>query len=253
MRRPFIVGNWKMNHTLAPARALVAQIREGLPADCRASVGIAPTSVLLMPMCKEVADCPIELGAQNVFHESSGAYTGEVAPAMLLDAGCTFAIIGHSERRRIFGESNELLHNKVLAATQAGLNVIFCIGETLEQRESGQTNKVLEHQLRTGLDQELDWRKVTLAYEPVWAIGTGQNATPDQAQEAHQFIRGWLNEQFGDQAANAMRIQYGGSVKKSNAEALLKLPDVDGALVGGASLDAQEFLGIIQAAHQNQN
>ncbi len=248
MPRPYVVGNWKMNNTLAQARALVAALREGLAADGSVDVGIAPPATLHMPMCRAVAGSPIELGAQNVYCESSGAYTGEIAPAMLVDAGCRFVIIGHSERRWIFGEAGDLLRKKVRAAVDAGLNVIYCIGETLEQRERGETNRVLEHQLSEALVEGLDWQTVTVAYEPVWAIGTGKNATADQAQEAHEFVRDWLNQQYGDSASANMRIQYGGSVTPANARELMARADVDGALVGGASLKADGFLAIIRAA-----
>jgi triosephosphate isomerase len=236
-----------MNNTLAVGRALVAAVREGLASGTTVEVGIAPSAVLLMPMCRAVADSPIQLGAQNVYCEPSGAFTGETSPAMLVDAGCRFVIVGHSERRSIFGEAGALLRRKVAAATDAGLSVIFCIGETLDQRERGETNDVLEQQLGEVLVGGTDWRKITVAYEPVWAIGTGRNATADQVQAAHECVRGWLNEKYGDAASADMRIQYGGSVKPSNAHELMKMPDVDGALVGGASLSAEDFLAIIRA------
>ena len=251
MRRPYVVGNWKMNCTLADARALVTALREGLGSVESVDVGIAPSATLLMPMCRAVADSRIELGAQNVYCEISGAYTGEVAPLMLTDAGCRFVIIGHSERRTLFGERGDLLCKKVPAAIEAGLNVIYCIGETLQQRESGETTCVLEKQLAEVLVVGIDWQKVTVAYEPVWAIGTGKNATSEQVQQAHEFIRSWLNEQFGDVASARMRIQYGGSVNASNAAELLAMTDVDGALVGGASLEATDFLAIVRAAQSN--
>ena len=240
-----------MNNSLAEARALVGALREGLPSAGGVDVGIAPPATLLMPMCKAVADSDIELGAQNVYCETSGAYTGEIAPAMLADAGCRFVILGHSERRRLFGETDKLLCKKVRAAIDAGLNVIYCIGETLEQREAGETMSVLENQLAEVMVADLDWQKVTVAYEPVWAIGTGKNAKPDQAQQAHEFIRGWFNERYGDVASSRMRIQYGGSVNPANAEHLMAMADVDGALVGGASLKAPDFLTIVRAAQPN--
>jgi len=249
MRKPYIVGNWKMNCMLADARALVDGILEGFgDVSEKVDVGFAPPAYLLMPMCRIVADSPVKLGAQNVYHQPKGAFTGEIAPSMLIDAGCSFVIIGHSERRQIFGESGEMLLNKVQAAIDAGLEVIYCIGETLEQREAGQTNDVLQRQLSEAMVDSLQWQKVTVAYEPVWAIGTGKVATLEQAQEAHLFVRNWLKAKYGPDAADAMRIQYGGSVKPSNAEDLLKMPDVDGGLVGGASLKAADFLGIITAA-----
>ena len=251
MRRSFVVGNWKMNKTLAEARTLVSGIAERLPASTAVDVGIAPSAILLMPMCKALAGAPMQLGAQNVFHESSGAYTGELSPPMLVDAGCGFVIIGHSERRQIFGEGGELLQRKVAASIAAGLDVIYCIGETLEQREQAQTHRVLEDQLSGVLVAGLDWGKITLAYEPVWAIGTGRNATADQAQETQQFVRGWIGETYGPLAAAHMRIQYGGSVKPDNAAELMSMPDVDGALVGGASLKADDFVAIIEAAERS--
>ena len=248
MRRPFVVGNWKMNLLLADARALMIALREGLAGNTSVDVGIAPSTVLLMPMCRAVADTIVQLGAQNAYCQSSGAFTGEVAPQMLVDSGCKFVIIGHSERRAIFGESGELLAQKVQAALAAGLDVIYCIGETLEQREGGRTEAVLQQQLSEVMVAELEWQRVTIAYEPVWAIGTGRTATPDQAQTTHRFVRGWLNRKYGDAASAAIRILYGGSVKPSNAKELMSMADIDGALVGGASLKADDFLAIIRAA-----
>ncbi len=248
MRRPFVVGNWKMNHLLADARALMTALREGLAGNTSVDVGIAPSAVLLMPMCRAVAESIIQLGAQDSYCQASGAFTGEIAPPMLVDAGCKFVIIGHSERRAIFGESGELLAKKVQAALSAGLDVIYCIGETLEQREGGRTEAVLQQQLSEVMAAELEWQRVTIAYEPVWAIGTGRTATPDQAQTTHRFVRGWVNRKYGDAASAAMRILYGGSVKPSNAEELMDMADIDGALVGGASLEADDFLAIIRAA-----
>ena len=248
MRRPFVVGNWKMNLLLADARALLIALREGLAGCTSVDVGIAPSAVLLMPMCKAIAESIIQLGAQNAYNEDSGAFTGEIAPPMLVDAGCKFVIIGHSERRAIFGESGELLGKKVQASLAAGLDVIYCIGETLEQREGGRTEAVLQQQLSEVMVADLEWQRVTIAYEPVWAIGTGRTATPDQAQTTHRFVRGWLNRKYGDAASAAIRILYGGSVKPSNAKELMSMADIDGALVGGASLKADDFLAIIRAA-----
>ncbi len=249
MRRPYVVGNWKMNHTLVPARSVVRALRERLPAQGGpVDVGIAPSYVLLMPMCKEVDGTSIRLGGQNMYHAHDGAFTGEVAPDMLLDAGCSFVIIGHSERRQVFNEPAAMLSRKVAMAIETGLDVIYCIGETLEQREAGQTTDVLLEQLADVLPADLAWERLTIAYEPVWAIGTGRTATSDQAQEAHAVIRQWLGQHFGAAAAEAIRIQYGGSVKPGNAAELLAQPDVDGALVGGASLVAEDFAAIIEAA-----
>lgn len=249
MRRPLVVGNWKMNGLLATARALVEGIASGLQqTDAPVDVGIAPPAVLLMPMCKAVADTPIRLGAQNVYCEQSGAFTGEISPAMIRDAGCSFVLIGHSERRQLFGETGELLRRKVTLTLETGLQVIYCIGETDEQRTASQTRSVLQQQLAEALVESLDWTRMVVAYEPVWAIGTGKNATEEQAQDAHLFIRSWLKEKYGSEAAAAIRILYGGSVKPANAHELLGMADVDGALVGGASLRAEDFLEIINAA-----
>jgi triosephosphate isomerase (TIM) len=196
-----------------------------------------------------VRGTPLTLGAQNCYTEPEGAFTGEVSPAMLLDVGCHHVILGHSERRHKLGETDDFINRKVLAALTAGLQVILCIGETLQERQQNQTIAVLERQIAGSLaaitgDQ---LARVVLAYEPVWAIGTGQNATPEQAQEAHLWIRGHLAKVWNMGVAQAMTIQYGGSVKPENAASLLSQPDVDGALVGGASLKADQFLGIVKA------
>jgi triosephosphate isomerase len=194
----------------------------------------------------------VYLGAQDVFWESSGAYTGEVSPAMLRDGGCSFALVGHSERRHVIGESDEIVRRKLDALLAEGLEVILCIGEKIEEREAGQTEKRLDIQIRAGLTglSANQMKAVTVAYEPVWAIGTGKTATVEQAEESHRFIRGLLTELHGREIAEATRIQYGGSVKPSNAADLLAQPNVDGALVGGASLAADSFLGIIAGARQ---
>jgi triosephosphate isomerase len=248
VRVKYVVGNWKMNCTLGPARELVAELAAQLRGLADVEVGIAPPAVLLMPMCKAVQGTPIQLGAQNVYCERSGAFTGEISPPMLVDAGCRFVIIGHSERRQLFGENGDLLARKVQAALAEGLRVIYCIGETLEQREAGATTDVLERQLQEALAPDLTWSELTVAYEPVWAIGTGRSASPEQAEEAHAFVRGWLAGQYGSDAAGHIRIQYGGSVKAAAAPELMAMPDVDGALVGGASLKASEFAAIVSAA-----
>ena len=195
-----------------------------------------------------VKNSPVQLAGQNCYPEESGAFTGEISPGMLVDAGCTYVIVGHSERRQLFGETNDLLHRKVRAAMNAGLKVIYCVGETLEQREAGQTEDVITQQLEQVLGVDLDPAKLTIAYEPVWAIGTGRTATPGQAQEVHAFIRAWISRTFGQNVADELVIQYGGSVKPDNAGDLLACPDVDGALVGGACLVAADFAAIIRAA-----
>lgn len=257
MRRPFVAGNWKMNMDLASARALVSELRTRLPAAPSVDIAICPPSVYLFPMAKAIADSPIRLGAQNCYFEQSGAFTGETSAGMVKETGCTYVILGHSERRhtigpkgadgRVQGESDEQVSAKCRAAFAAGLIPIVCVGETLEERDRDQTEVVLTRQLAgslAGVDPSAA-ASVVVAYEPVWAIGTGRNASPEQAQEAHKHIRGRLAEQFGRMAADQIRIQYGGSVKPDNAQVLMKCPDVDGALVGGASLKAADFAAII--------
>ncbi len=248
MRRPFVVGNWKMNLNLADAKNLVRRLDHETVGIHNVDRGVAPPALLIIPLRPELQDTRILLGAQNMYHEPKGAFTGEISGPMLVDAGCQFVIIGHSERRQHFGEDGPLLQKKVKAALDIGLDVIYCIGETLQQRDGGETNGILVRQLHEVLIDGLDWKRITIAYEPVWAIGTGRNATQDQAQEAHQHIRLWLKNKYGPDAASQMRIQYGGSVKASNAKELMNMPDIDGALVGGASLVADEFIAIVRAA-----
>jgi len=253
MRKPFVAGNWKMYTTAARARELAAAVAGGLDDD-RVTVAVCPPFPYLMAVAEVLRDSRVLLGAQNLYPESEGAFTGEVSPAMLLDVGCRYVILGHSERRHQLGETEAFIHRKVRAALAAGLGVIFCVGETLEERQAGRTENVLDIQLSAGLaglDAGLVAR-VAVAYEPVWAIGTGRNATPEQAQQAHAFLRRRLGEIFGEKTAAAVLIQYGGSVKPENAAALLGQPDVDGALVGGASLKADQFLAIVAAAGRNQ-
>jgi len=253
MRIPLIAGNWKMHKTLAEARVLVKEIAEGLPAGARGpehilETLICPPFTLLFPMAKAIDATPILLGAQNAHHEPEGAYTGEVSVPMISGTGCRFVIIGHSERRQHSHEAGEVLAKKVRAVTDSELNVIFCLGETLEDRDAGRTEAVIKRQFAEAITSDLPAKHVVIAYEPVWAIGTGRTATPEQAQEVHAFIRGLLAGTFGVDAAGRIRILYGGSVKPGNAGELLACPDIDGALVGGASLVAQDFLAIINAA-----
>jgi len=248
MRKPLIAGNWKMHKTLAEARELVNSIRDGLRDDAHVDVLICPPFQLLAPMAKAVEGSRIMLGAQNAHEASHGAFTGEVSVPMLADAGCTHVIIGHSERRHIFGETGSLLAKKVRAVIGGGLEVVYCIGETLEQREAGRTQAVVEQQITEVIGKDIAPDRLTVAYEPVWAIGTGRNATPEQAQEVHALVRSKLAAMYDRAAADSIRILYGGSVKPNNAEALLAQPDVDGALVGGACLVAADFLAIIAAA-----
>ncbi|MBI3997093.1 MAG: triose-phosphate isomerase [Candidatus Omnitrophica bacterium] len=248
MRKPIIAGNWKMHLTLAEAHALVRQLL-GLDAKS-VDVVICPPFTALSSVAALVKGSRIGLGAQDLFWEPQGAFTGEVSPVMLVDVGCRYVIIGHSERRTLFGETDESVNRKLVAALKHGLLPIVCIGETLAQREGHQTFHVITRQLEgafTGI-AEADGARITLAYEPVWAIGTGRNATPEQAQEVHAFIRQWLGKRFGSSLADSLRIQYGGSVNAANAASLLQQLDVDGALVGGASLKADAFGTIMKAA-----
>ncbi len=251
MRRPFVAGNWKMYKDLKTSRQLMDGLRERLPASLPLDVAICPPAPYLLPMQRAIEGTGVALGAQNMWHETEGAFTGEVAPPMLVDCGCTYVILGHSERRHTIGkgEDDALINRKVHAAVEAGLTPILCIGEKLEQRDGGETESVLTAQLEGGL-AGVPADKVAvgvIAYEPVWAIGTGRNATPDQAQEAHEHIRKVLAGMYDDATAQAVRIQYGGSVKPGNAAELMGQPDVDGGLIGGASLKAEDFAAIVQA------
>ncbi len=237
-----------MHNTLAEARVLMKGMREQLDRKIEVDVAVCPPSTLIYPMGREVDGTNIKVGAQNVHPEPKGAFTGEVSPGMLKAAGCTYVIVGHSERRHVFGEDGGFLRKKVMACLAEGLDVIYCVGEQLEERDSGSTMGVVGRQMGEGLTGDMAIGRVTIAYEPVWAIGTGRTATPDQAQDVHAFIRGWVGEMYGGEASGAIRIQYGGSVKPGNAEGLMSCPDVDGALVGGACLVAEDFVSIISAA-----
>jgi triosephosphate isomerase len=249
MRKKFIAGNWKMYTTTATARELASAVARGLSDESRVTVAVCPPFPYLLPVAEVLRGSAVALGAQDVYCEKEGAFTGEVSPPMLLDVGCRYVIIGHSERRHILHEDDQLINRKVHAALDAGLHVILCVGETLAEREGNRTEAVLDTQLSGGLAGLTADRLVPLviAYEPVWAIGTGRNATPQQAQDAHAFIRRRVGRMFGEKTASTLPIQYGGSVKPDNAATLLGQPDVDGALVGGASLKADSFLAIVRA------
>ena len=249
MRKKFIAGNWKMYTDLAAAKALAGAVAKGVDDDA-VTVAVCPPFPWLLPVGEVIRGTNVGLGAQNCHYASEGAYTGDVSPAMLLECGCKYVIVGHSERRHGIGEPDLFLNRKVNAALAAGLSVIFCIGETLAEREGKQTEDVLALQLAAGLVgvKHASIANLVIAYEPVWAIGTGKNATPEQAQEAHRHIREEFAKQFGEESARSVLIQYGGSVKPDNAAAILKQPDVDGALIGGASLKADSFLAIVNAA-----
>ena len=250
-RRPIVAGNWKMNKTVGEAVELVRALRP-LVAGARGKVDVlvAPPFTALHAVHRALEDSEVGLAGQNCHWEATGAFTGEVSAPMLKEVGCRYVIVGHSERRQHFGETDETVNRRALAALKAGLVPIVCIGETLQEREAGETFRVVARQLRAALARftEHELPHAVLAYEPVWAIGTGKNATADQAQEVHGFLREQLVELFGRSAADAVRIQYGGSVKPDNAAELLARPDVDGALVGGASLKAADFAAIVLAA-----
>jgi triosephosphate isomerase (TIM) len=248
-RRPLVAGNWKMHRTGPEAVELIHQLRDGLPRG-RAEVMVAPPFTALESAARAIEGSGIALGAQNVHWEAQGPFTGEISAGMLRAVGCTHVIVGHSERRQLFGETDAMVSRKARAVLQAGMRPVVCIGETLAERDGGRTLDVCTAQLHGSLAgmavEEMD--RLVLAYEPVWAIGTGRNATPAQAQEVHAHVREALVRLFGRPVGAAMRVLYGGSVKGDNASELLGQPDVDGALVGGASLKAQEFLAIIAAA-----
>ncbi len=239
-----------MNLLAGPAVELASQLKPLVQDASNVEVVVCPVFTVLSSVREALKGSRIALGGQNCYHEASGAYTGEVSPQMLQDAGCSWVIIGHSERRTIFGENDQLLNKKLHYALKSGLKVMFCVGETLDEREGGQMEYVLKRQTTKGLEglSESDFQNVAVAYEPVWAIGTGKVALPEQAQEAHAFIRGVVRDLFGGNVADKLRIQYGGSVKADNAAGLLSNPDVDGALVGGAALNAEGFAGIVNAA-----
>jgi triosephosphate isomerase len=249
-RIPLIAGNWKMNLSLNESTALVRAIGQGISDIDGIDVLVAPPFTSLSVVKKALGDTRIFLAAQNMHWETGGAFTGEVSGRMLVEAGCSHVILGHSERRSLFKETNEMIDLKVKTALQTGLIPIICIGETLKERDEDKTFEVIREQLEGSLKTFTDKgempRSAILAYEPVWAIGTGRTATPDQAQEVHYFIREWINKGFDKDTAERARILYGGSVKPDNIKDLMSRPDIDGALVGGASLKADAFLEIIK-------
>lgn len=249
-RRPMIAGNWKMNLNRDEAARLVATIAENIVGLEGVDVLVAPPFTTLAVVRDAIGDSKIFLSAQNMHWEAGGAYTGEISPNMLLEAGCTHVILGHSERRILFKETSDMIDRKAKAAVTMGLIPIVCIGETLEEREEGRAFDVIERQLDESLKNFRESRALPtstiLAYEPVWAIGTGKTATPEQAQEVHRFIRDWIKKSFDAGTADAVRVLYGGSVKAENARDLMSRPDIDGALVGGASLKADAFIPIVR-------
>jgi len=247
-RLPFIAGNWKMNKTVGEALDLIRELKADISRVKTDEVAVAPPFKALYAVRKELEDSPIRLAAQNLYWEEKGAFTGEVSSLMLKEVGCHYIIIGHSERRQFFGETDETVNRRIKAALAQGLKVIFCMGETLKEREEGKTFSVIERQVEGGLkglgDQEM--RKMVIAYEPVWAIGTGKTATPEQAEEVHRFIRGKLAKLYSREVSEEIRIQYGGSVTPENIKGLMNQPNIDGALVGGASLKAESFSKIVR-------
>jgi len=250
MRRKVIAGNWKMNNDITESQKLVSGIISGLGNDKHCDVILCPPFTSLSEVNSLIKNTQIKLGAQNMFYEDSGAFTGEVSASMLKSVGCEYVILGHSEKRTIFGENDETINKKNKKAIKSGLKVIFCIGESLSQRENGTTNEIVKSQIFKGLEgiTSEEMKSVIIAYEPIWAIGTGKTATPAQAQEVHLFIRELAAEIYSSSVSENLIIQYGGSVKPDNAKELLSQKDIDGALVGGACLKADSFLSIIAAA-----
>ena len=252
MRKPFVAGNWKMNTDSSTCVELAEGIASGATetASAKATVAVFPPFVYLQSVIKALGSSSISVGAQDVYFEPNGAFTGEISTSMLKDIGCTYCLCGHSERRHVIGETDELINKKLAAAIAGGLLPILCVGELLAEREASKTNDVVSRQLESGLAglSEEKVSAITIAYEPVWAIGTGLTATPQQAQEVHEFIRKLLANMYSDELAGGIRIQYGGSAKPDNAADLMAQPDIDGLLVGGASLKADAFLAIIQGA-----
>ncbi len=254
MRKPFAAGNWKMNTNSKTSVELARRLADGAgdTAGHSVTVAVCPPFVYLQAVAKALHGSSIVVGAQDVYFEQDGAYTGEISVSMLKDIGCIYCLCGHSERRHVIGETDELINKKVVAAINGGLLPILCVGELLEERKAGKTNEVVTRHIEKGL-AGLSAEKVeavTIAYEPVWAIGTGLTATPAQAQEVHIFIRNLLAKMYNKKIASEMRILYGGSVKPSNTAELMAQPDVDGVLVGGASLKAEDFLAIISSSIQ---
>jgi triosephosphate isomerase (TIM) len=254
MRRKLIAGNWKMHLLPVGARALIGKLREEIDRESATlakdrDVMVAPPAILIPAIAQALAGSSIMLGAQNMHYEDKGAFTGEVAPPMLLAYGVTHVILGHSERRHIFHETDELINRKVLAALKHRMTPILCVGETQDEHDGGRALDVVLRQLQRGLEGVADDHVATtvIAYEPVWAIGTGRNASPEQAESIHGAIRGAILERYGRERADALRIIYGGSVNEENVDSLVSKPDIDGALVGGASLKADSFARIVRA------
>ena len=250
MKKQFIAGNWKMNLTMDEARDLARKLCDESVNSDAVDIGVFPAFVFLSDICEILRGSKVYVGAQNMYLEKSGAFTGEVSGSMIMDVGCTHVIIGHSERRTIFQETNSMVNSKIKAALSCGLKPILCVGEKQEERDADKTNEVVGNQLSEGLAglTSEQVKELTIAYEPVWAIGTGKTATPEQANEVHAFVRNTIKSKYENDTAQSICIQYGGSVNSKNADDLLGQPEIDGALVGGASLDAKSFLDIVSAA-----
>jgi triosephosphate isomerase len=247
-RLPFIAGNWKMNKTAGEAVELVRGLKTSLHGIDGVEVAIAPPFTSLYAVAQELKESSIRLASQTLFWEEKGAFTGEISAAMLKEVGCQYAIVGHSERRQYFGETDETVNRRIKAALRYGLKVIFCVGETLQEREGNLTFSVIGRQLDGGLKElgEKAIQEIVIAYEPVWAIGTGKTATPEQAEEVHRFIRQKLERLYSKRVSESLRIQYGGSVTPENIKGLMDQEDIDGALVGGASLNVESFSRIVR-------
>ena len=248
MRQPLLAGNWKMHMTIAEAVELGEQLLRQLDTATNHKVVVCPPFTALSTLAPLLDGSPIALGAQNMFYQPEGAYTGEIAPGMLTEIGCSYVILGHSERRQYFGETNELINHKALAALDHKLTPIICVGETKHERDQGRAETVVVEQLRSCLKniKPAAMTQIVIAYEPVWAIGTGETATPHDAQTMHAVIRNILGELSSPEVAEQIIIQYGGSVKPTNVDELMAQPDIDGALVGGASLTVEDFARIVQ-------
>lgn len=248
MRKPLIAGNWKLHKTLAEAEDLASSLAREMTDVVDVDIVIAPVYTAISRVAAAIQGSPIKLAAQNCYPEETGAFTGEVSPLLLKDAGCDYVIVGHSERRQLMGETDHFINQKLIKVLEAGLKPILCIGETLQERESDQMLEVLTQQIKGGLANlsATHMEQVVIAYEPVWAIGTGKTASNEQAQEAHSFIRGMLQGLFTQEIALNTRILYGGSVKPNNIDGLMAQGDIDGALVGGASLKAEDFIRLVR-------
>lgn len=249
MRKKIVAGNWKMNTTINEALELAGALVEGLDGSEIAQLIVCPPFPWLTPIAAALGNTSIEIGAQNCASESKGAFTGEVSALMLVSAGCSSVIVGHSERRSLYGENNQTISKKLRTAIDSGLTVIFCVGETLEERQSGRLEAVIADQLSSALSNcnSNDYQSIVIAYEPVWAIGTGLTATPEQAQEVHKFIRTKVELLSNNEVANSVSILYGGSCNATNAKSIFSQADIDGGLIGGASLKATDFLTIARS------